>query len=808
MSGDRGRAGDVDCTGCTMMRWLAGSFAFLLAVSLVAGCNRQCFLSKGDYENPTSTLLPASMEMDYTVGSKAMTPLTPAPPTVNLPDRTPRYLSLQEAIAIALENGTASTRTLQGANGPGSGLFDINMFSTPPLTGIQSGNLASFTDNIRVLSLNPAISGSDIEGALSKFDASWITSMNWTVTDNLLQGLSSFQNGQTAVFQSGIVKALASGGYASASFIQNYQLLTQPPTSTFAILNPLYTTQFVLGYEQPLLRNFGDRINQMLGGLTTPVTGLGIPGQFANLYGTRQSQALQAGSIIATDGILVARLRFDQQRSDFERVIQGLVLQTEVAYWNLYNAYGQLYSFEESLRVAHRAWMIAHAQLVAGKINAADYAPVRGQYEDFRTSRFTALGLVLDNERNLRGIIGLPVEDGCRLIPVTPPTLAHLEPDWCEAMKNALNLRPELVMARDNLRLAQMNLEVAENFLKPDVRFAAQYIPQGFGTTLQGRGLLTTLQDPTQPSNALQSLASDHFNNWTVGITGVVPLGFRLEHAGVRAARVQLAQNYYLIKDQENKAAQTLTQQYQKLQEWYQRVQATRASRKAYADSVDVRFKKILAGAGIPDISFLDFQSKLATAMANEYAAIAEYNNTLARFEWAKGTILRYDNVHIAEGALPQCAQVRAVEHEKERSKAIVLRERPDPLTHPGRLAHTDIIPPMDSPQPLPMFEQPPTPLPSEKSPETLPQPTPAPQSQAPVLPGLVPTAAEQSAGPATTTVVVPAELTFKAAPVGPAPPASNNPPQEQPAITSPMPPIPELNAVPAPLPQSLGVPR
>ena len=789
-----------------MMRWPLGVFGFILAVSLVTGCNRQCFLNKAEYNNPASALLTPDMEANYALGSQPFTPLTNAPPTVMAPDRPPRYLSLQEAIAIALENGTASTSTLQGANGPGSGLFSLQMFQTPPLTGAQIGNIASFTDNIRVLSLNPAISGADIEGALSRFDASWITSTNWTVTDNLLQGLNSFQNGMAASFQSGIVKALASGGFASVSFIQNYQLLTSPPTGTFSILNPLYTSQVVLGFEQPLLRNFGDRINSMLGGITTPVTGLGVPGNFANLYGTRQSQALQAGSIVASDGILIARLRFDQQRADFERVMQGLVLQVEVAYWNLYNAYGQLYSFEESLRVAHKAWMIAHAQMVSGKISAADYWPVRGQFEDFRTQRATALGLVLDNARNLRGIIGLPVEDGCRIIPVTPPTLAHLEPDWPSSMRDALTMRPELVVARDNLRLAQMNLEVAENFLKPDVRFAAQYIPQGFGNTLQGRGLLTQLADPTQPSNALQSLASGHFANWTIGLTATVPLGFRLENAGVRAARIAMAQNYYLVRDQENKVTQALTQQFMKLQEWYKRVETTRAARKAYAQSIDVRFKQIQAGAKIPDIAFLDFQAKLATAMASEYTAIAEYNNSQARLQWAKGTILQYNNVHIAEGALPKCAQVRAVEHEKERSKAIVLRERPDPLTHPARLAHTNEVPHMETPRPLPFLEQPAAPLPGP-SPETLPQPTPGtpPQLQAPTTPSIVPTAATAPGAAALASPVMHAELTFKAA----APSTTDAPltlPGAMPVVGSSPQAIPELNAVPAAL--GLGQPR
>ena len=61
-----------------------------------------------------------------------------------------------------------------------------------------------------------------------------------------------------------------------------------------------------------------------------------------------------------------------------------------------------------------------------------------------------------------------------------------------------------------------------------------------------------------------------------------------------------------------------------------------------------------------------------------------EYNNALARFEYAKGTILEHDNVQIAEGVLPNCAAVRAVEHERERSNALVLRERAQPVAQPA----------------------------------------------------------------------------------------------------------------------------
>ncbi len=52
-------------------------------------------------------------------------------------------------------------------------------------------------------------------------------------------------------------------------------------------------------------------------------------------------------------------------------------------------------------------------------------AQVKGQYEEFRGERTNSLAAVLEAERNLRRIIGLKLEDGTRLVPITAPTLAH-----------------------------------------------------------------------------------------------------------------------------------------------------------------------------------------------------------------------------------------------------------------------------------------------------------------------------------------------------------------------------------------------
>ncbi len=160
-------------------------------------------------------------------------------------------------------------------------------------------------------------------------------------------------------------------------------------------------------------------------------------------------------------------------------------------------------------------------------------------------------------------------------------------------------------------------------------------------------------------------------------------IGYRQEQAALRQARLALAQSYITLKDQELRAQRALEAAYREVKAQYKIIQARRAARIAYAEELEGRFKEFISGKAIQQLGgagVIDFlltaQSDWTAALSAEYVAIQAYNVALARFEFTKGTILRHDNVVIAEGPLPRCAQVRAVEHERERAKAIVLRER------------------------------------------------------------------------------------------------------------------------------------
>jgi outer membrane protein TolC len=640
------------------MRWKTTVVGLTAALAFAVGCKQQCFLYECD-RNATYAGLGLSPRVEYDP-TPSIVPATAAvgkPATIDDAERPPRYISLAEAFALSLENGDPGTQALNGTT------------NDDPTLITQRARTASTVSPIRVLALNPALAGTDIEAALSKFDVRWETSMTWTTTDQPTQGLSSFTNGDQAVFQTSLLKPLPTGGVAGITFNTTYTNLTMPPTQGFQFQNPAYTPKLQFQFEQPLLQGYGVEINQLR---------TSHPGSILTPFNTAAR----------VEGILIARIRLEEERLDFERQVHVMLVNVETAYWNLYGSYWSLYSREQAMRQAFEAWKVNKARYEAGRIAIEDFAQTRGQFELFRGQRLAALDDVLEREHQLRALIGLPVEDGSRLVPIDTPTVTPYEPDWTTALNECLALRPGLGQARQDLKFRQLDLINQKNLLLPDLRFTSTYAPNGLGSTLDGSK--STVLPPNNlnpnavpvPANAFHTMATGDFVNWSLGLRLDVALGYRDAYAAVRSARLALAQSYMSLRDVERRYTQFLEQQYRAIFSTYAQIIAQRAQREAAAQQLRARIIEFENGRGTLDF-LLEAQRLWADALRAEYLAVADYNSALARFEYAKGTIMQRDNIVIAEGGLPQCAQVRAVEHERERSSALVLRERAKPITIP-----------------------------------------------------------------------------------------------------------------------------
>jgi hypothetical protein len=655
------------------MGWKSSIGGLTLLLTILVGCKGRVFLTEDQHNNYNGPI-PSDLQSNPNVGSSPTIGQPNAPPTLYNLDRAIRYLSLAEAVSISLEQGTVGQPSLLF---PGIALD--NLIAAP------QGSPPQGSDSIRVLSIDPATTAANIDASLAKFDAVIGTSMMWVGTDQpIVSPLQSFQAGSTglnaivqsqAQFQSGIYKPLASGGVAGITFTAPYTM-TNLPSRT----NPFYQPSMQFTLEQPLLQGFGTEINQLRAfhpgsiipisppnSITPPPSETFLPYNFNNLSGV---------GLGLPPGILIARLRFNQNRAEFERNVNQMLLNVENAYWNLYGSYYQLYSREQGLRFAYETWKITGAQYKAGKVSKAALAQAEGQYNLFRSQRLQAIDTVLDNERMLRGMMGMQIEDGTRLVPSDAPTLAEYRPDWKTGWYEAMQNRPELYMARQDVIVSQLNVKLAKNYLMPDLRSFMAYDSNSVGGQLDGAGL----------GNAFRNLASNTYNDWTVGLRMGMPLGFRFAHAQLRQSQLQLARAYLVLQDQELKAERYLGLWYRRMSSAYFQIKAARAQRESFAEQLKIRYELYRVGANEPGTGnpitldlLLGSQRFWAEALATEYQAIVTYNNAICGWEFAKGTIMQHDNVTISEGPIPVAAQKRAVEHLRERTKAIVLHERAAP---------------------------------------------------------------------------------------------------------------------------------
>ncbi len=553
-----------------------GGLLFLGLVGL-CGCRQNDLLGMAQGPGGSACLLPR----DDAETNKLTSPAGPDPcvdgpqhtanyfkvRTVNDPEALKRGITLAECFALALENG----RTGEYFDTAGGERRSSVTGLTRQITA------ASATDSIRVFAFDPAVLATETEESLSRFDPFWNTTLFWTRFDQPTQDLNpnpsplelfTVKNEYDAVgFRTGLFKPLATGGLAGISFSTDYQFLYGLGNTQF--VNPAYRPNLAFTLEQPLLRGAGVPINQVLdnhpGGIRTAVP----PG----------------GRV---PGILLSRIGQQQSALEFERRLHEMIFRVGEAYWGLYSAYWEYYTRETGLKLAHQAWQIAKARYDAGGLAVEDLAMVEEQYHSFRTQRLEALGRgnparpgVLEAERKLRYVIGLPAEDGVQLIPSDEPALEAFAASWEGAWLDARVNRPELKQVHKEIEAAELLIFKARDLLKPDLRFISRFDVNGLGSTV-GAGL--------------DNFTSQGRPEWEVGLQAQVPLGFREAHSEVARAKLLLAQRYAFLRDQEQKLAFSMQRSFRDVVQYRDEIATRRAQKEAAALQFQARFEKFRAG--------------------------------------------------------------------------------------------------------------------------------------------------------------------------------------------------------------------
>ncbi|QDU64629.1 Outer membrane efflux protein [Planctomycetes bacterium Pan216] len=499
-------------------------------------------------------------------------------------------LSLEEAIQIALENNkTIITRSYM----PGQvGTFIDQELSTFDTT-ISFGTSYSQADEPQQTFLNTL-------GASSAEDITYELLGKANGLSNY--GYSSTFGGETLPFlfdipgehMTEVSKRNATGGFTKAYFDAN-QWYQNPASPVLTQVNPAVFATGGIEYYQPLLQGAGIEFNR------APV--------------------------------MIARGSYRESIYNFESKVHELLRDVEQDYWNLYSSYQVLYANEVAMAQALATWQKLKNEQRAGVGSPSALGQALDQYEEFRSARLSSLIQVLEDERALREELGIPPDDGRRIIPADDPIVAEYTPDWQTGVLEAIEYRPELLSQRESIGVAELRLLRERNGLLPDVTFATSYGATGLSSSF---------------GPAFHQFVENRFISWYFGLRYQAQIGERAAHASVRQAQLELSQARAKLREKEHQVIHELYKAYLNVTGQYKVIQVDVERREAAADVVKVQEQLFREGTITIDV-LLKAQESLAQAIEAEATSIVAYNQAISDWEYARGTIARNDNVAILE---------------------------------------------------------------------------------------------------------------------------------------------------------------
>lgn len=431
---------------------------------------------------------------------------------------------------------------------------------------------------------------------------SWINAADKITTDSGDYGLR-------------LAQLLPTGGVLEANL---YSYKTDS-TESFLTINPRYGSTLSFDFRQPLLRGFG----------TTA---------------TRRA-------------ILVAQNDLDISRSEFRRILMDTVTRVEEAYLDLVYSIENLKAKQESLKYARDLLHKNQKELEAGLIPPVEILNAKAEVAGREADIIQAEAEVRNNEDLLKTLINLHQSEGGEpsvLVPTDSPRLEERAMTLDEAVRLALDNRPELEAGRIRLQTSDINLSVARNSLLPDLSLNASYWSPGVSGTrilYQDDNPLTNIiigRIPGGSSAALKDALRLRYRNWSVNLTLNIPLDTVLSRAAFARAKLEADRAALRFKDLEQQALLDVQTALRSVETDFRRAVAYRASRTLEEEKLRAEEKKLEAGLSA-SYNVLLHQRDLAAARTNELRAMADYNLSLARLDRALGRTLEMKNIRVQD---------------------------------------------------------------------------------------------------------------------------------------------------------------
>lgn len=447
---------------------------------------------------------------------------------------------------------------------------------------------------IRIDSFAPAISTAQAVQAESVFDTAFFAQINRDNQDRPAINQLSATKTDATIINGGIRQLMTSGGQVSFAHTMTR---VDNPGFRFQTVNPIWQQAFVAELRQPVLRNFGIDYNR-------------------SQINIRKTE------------------RKINEEAFRARVIEVLN-NTERAYWDLARARRE---------VVIGAELLAQAQLTLRQVEA------RREFDSYLTlvsaSRATVsqrqfLYIQLKNnvrnaEDQLLNFLNdkeLPMAKNLEIIPLEIPTIVNLVREDTEEVGTALRYRPEINQARHAVDVARLQLGIAKNQALPQLDLV-------YRMTLNGIG--------NNADNSFDEVTTGNFSDHFVGVEFAWNFAERGERAGIRIAALTQSRAVTTYKKALDDVIADCRVALRNLNTAFEQLSPSRDAVVSASDRLRA-LQERQERKSPPELdTIFNAQVSLAENKRALLAAVVAYNQGIVDVERAKGTLLDYDNVNIA----------------------------------------------------------------------------------------------------------------------------------------------------------------
>ncbi len=350
--------------------------------------------------------------------------------------------------------------------------------------------------------------------------------------------------------------------------------------------------------------------------------------------------------------IVIAQNGERQAGHDFQRSVLDVLRDVENAYWDLVFAIRSHEVAEQSLALANDLLRNNRVQVEVGTMAPIDVLQAEAEVATREEALILAEDAIRQTEDALKALIRDPDSPGFWddvLTPTDSPSVEDYAIEMEDAIRVALQRRPELSTARVQLDTNQYDVRYFRNQTLPSVDLVGAVQLTGVGGTQYIReGFFGPATDviPGGYGDALSQLTGFDYRDWQLGLSFSYPIGPNVAAANHQQAQIDLNRQRDTLRQQEVLVAQEVRTAVRQVQTNRRRIDASRVARELEEERLDAEQKKFEVGM-TTSYFIVQAQRDLAQARANELQAIIDYNKAIVAAERAQGTLIERSRVTI-----------------------------------------------------------------------------------------------------------------------------------------------------------------